>query len=50
MAKYDIRFIFEPTYTGMTVLGYESNARTKEQLLAEIIQELTIQTFEVEND
>jgi hypothetical protein len=49
MAKYNIRFVFEPTLQGLTVLGYESSARTKEQLIAEIIQELTIQTFEVEN-
>jgi hypothetical protein len=48
MAKYNLHFVFEPTKDGLTVLGYESTARTKEQLIAEIIQELTIQTFEVE--
>jgi hypothetical protein len=48
MAKYNLHFVFEPTKQGLTVLGYESSARTKEQLTAEIIKELTIQTFEVE--
>jgi hypothetical protein len=49
MAKYNVKFVFEPTYEGMTILGYESNAKTKEDLIKEIIHYTTIQTFEVEN-
>jgi hypothetical protein len=48
MANYNIKFVFEPTLQGLTVLGYESSAETKEDLLKEIIYDLTIQTFEVE--
>ena len=49
MAKHGIKFLFEPTGHELIVPEYESSARTKEQLIAEIIQELTIQTFEVKN-
>ena len=49
MAKYNIRFVFEPTKQGLTILDYESTAETKELLIKEIIYYTTIQTFEVEN-
>ena len=48
MAKYNLHFVFEPTKQGLTIMGYESSAETKEDLLKEIIYDLTIQTFEVE--
>jgi hypothetical protein len=49
MAKYNIKFVFEPTLQGLTVLDYESWADSKEDLIKEIIYNLTIQTFEVVN-
>jgi hypothetical protein len=49
MAKYNLHLVFEPTKDGLTIMGYESNAETKDLLIKEIIHYLTIQTFEVEN-
>jgi hypothetical protein len=49
MAKYGIKFVFEPTGQVLIVHGYESGATSKENLIKEIIYDLTIQTFEVEN-
>jgi len=49
MTKYNLYFVFEPTAQSLTVLDYESSATSKENLIKEIIHDLTIQTFEVEN-
>ena len=49
MAKYNVRFVFEPTGQELLVFDYESGATSKENLIKEIIYDLTIQTFEVEN-
>lgn len=49
MAKYDIRFVFEPTGQELIAFGYESKATSKENLIKEIIHDLTIQTFEAKN-
>jgi hypothetical protein len=49
MAKYNLHFVFEPTKQGLTIMGYESTAKTKQELIDEIIHYTTIQTFEVEN-
>jgi hypothetical protein len=49
MAKYNLYFVFEPTKQSLTILDYESSARSKEDLVKEIIHYTTIQTFEVEN-
>jgi hypothetical protein len=49
MAKYNLYLVFEPTGQSLTVLDYESYADSKEDLIKEIIYDLTIQTFEVEN-
>lgn len=48
MAKYNLHLLFEPTGQHITVLDYESGATSKENLIKEIIYDLTIQTFEVE--
>lgn len=49
MAKYNLYLVFEPTGQSLTVLDYESGATSKENLIKEIIYDLTIQTFEVVN-
>ena len=49
MAKYNVRFVFEPTGQELLVFDYESGATSKENLIKEIIYDLTIQTFEVVN-
>jgi hypothetical protein len=47
--QYNIKMVFEPTRQSLDILNYDSMARNKEELKAEILHYLTIQTFEVDN-
>lgn len=45
--KYNIKLVFEPTRDALEILNYDSMAKNQEELVAEILHYLTIQTFEV---
>lgn len=47
--KYNIKLVFEPTRDVIEVVNYDSTAKNAEELKAEILHYLTIQTFEVDN-